>query len=64
MEATSVSVKTCSECAFWNSKGSDQGECRVRPPQAMMFQVDAETKFETRFPVTAAQDWCGEFRAK
>lgn len=64
METTQVSNKTCNACAFWNAKGDDSGECRVRPPQGMMFQVDAETKFETRFPVTSAQDWCGEFRAR
>ena len=61
---TSVTNKTCVECAFWNKTDGDQGECRVRPPQAMVFQVDAQTKFETRFPVTSAQDWCGEFRAR
>jgi len=64
MEATKVSEKTCQECAYWNAVDAGQGECRVRPPQAIAFRVDEETKVETCFPVTKAMDWCGEYRAK
>jgi len=64
MEATDIQNKTCSACAYWKDTDGTQGECRVRPPQAMAFTIDHETKFETRFPVTKAEDWCGEFRAR
>ncbi len=55
---------TCSKCKYWNAVESDQGECRVRAPQTIAFNIDEETRFETRFPATAASDWCGEFEAR
>lgn len=58
---TQVSSKTCTACKHWNDLGNNTGECRVRPPQAMIFKVDDQVQFETRFPVTKAEDWCGEF---
>lgn len=58
---TQVSEKTCQACAYWKKTSDAQGECRVQPPQAIAFQVDEETRVETRFPVTEASDWCGEF---
>jgi hypothetical protein len=54
-------TEVCSACKHWNSKASNEGECRRHSPQALVFVVDAETKFESRFPVTQASDWCGEF---
>jgi len=54
---------TCATCTYWNAKASDTGDCRRQPPQAISFEVDSETKFETRFPETAGSDWCGEFKA-
>jgi hypothetical protein len=63
METTSQ-TKTCAACAFWNETASNEGECRRQPPQAISFKVDESTQFETRFPVTKASDWCGEFQAK
>lgn len=59
MEATKT--KACSACINWNKVDGDQGECRVRAPQTIVFKVDEETQFETCFPVTAADDWCGEY---
>lgn len=64
MQTTQVAEKTCASCAFWKATDEEQGECRVRPPQAVVFRVDDETMVETCFPVTEASDWCGEFRAK
>ena len=62
--ATKGKTEVCVECAHWNPKGSDEGECRRQPPQAVTFRVDDEVKFETRFPTTKADDWCGEFTRK
>ena len=61
---TATKTETCAKCAYWNAKGTDDGECRRQPPQAISFKVNEEVKFETRFPMTAADDWCGEFSAK
>lgn len=63
METKTIN-KTCSACAYWKQLEGETGECRVRAPQAIAFIVDAETKVETRFPSTAATDWCGEFDAR
>lgn len=57
-------IKTCESCAYWNSTAAAEGECRRQPPQAISFRVDEQTRFETRFPVTQASDWCGEYSAK
>lgn len=62
MTTTTAEIKTCSACKYWNKQSDAQGECRVRPPQTVTFKVDEETKFETVFPVTKAEDWCGEFQ--
>jgi hypothetical protein len=61
MSPTATDIKTCSACKYWNKQSDAEGECRVRAPQTMVFKVDEETRFETRFPVTKAEDWCGEF---
>lgn len=65
METTTQSkTDTCSQCNHWKATSAAEGQCRRNPPQAVSFKVDDEVKFETRFPVTAADDWCGEFTAK
>lgn len=61
---TATKSKTCSACAYWNDKTGSMGECRVRSPQSIVFKVDDETKFESRFPETKASDWCGEFQPR
>ena len=38
------------------------GECRRHAPQTVAFEVDDEVKFESMFPVTASDDWCGDFQ--
>lgn len=62
--STIPQTKVCAKCAHWNSTGKEEGECRRQPPQAISFKINDEVKFETRFPRTAAGDWCGEFSAK
>lgn len=62
---TQTTDKICGNCAFWHaSETGSQGECRVRPPQAIAFHVDDETTVKTLFPVTSGQDWCGEFEVR
>lgn len=63
MQTTTVS-KTCATCANWAAKDGNDGECRVRAPQLIAFRVDNDTEFVTRFPLTAASDWCGEWTEK
>ncbi|MCG8524869.1 MAG: hypothetical protein MI748_00700 [Opitutales bacterium] len=64
MSATTTETKTCAACANWNNLGSETGECRAKAPQTIVLKIDEETKVESRFPVTKADDWCGEFVAK
>ncbi|MEM0965640.1 MAG: hypothetical protein AAGJ81_05785 [Verrucomicrobiota bacterium] len=64
MSTTKTETKTCAACKYWNAKKENEGECRVRAPQTMVFRVDEETQFETRFPVTRSEDWCGEFQER
>jgi hypothetical protein len=62
-EATTT--RTCATCRHWNASATaDTGECRRHPPQAISFKVGDAMKFETRFPATAGNDWCGEYEAK
>lgn len=61
---TITKTDTCSKCTHWNATTDVEGECRRQPPQAIVFKVDEQTQFETRFPVTQSGDWCGEFQTK
>ncbi|MES2995575.1 MAG: hypothetical protein V4733_02070 [Verrucomicrobiota bacterium] len=61
---TIVKTKACGQCVHWNDLEDDMGECRRHAPQTVAFEVDEEVKFESMFPVTAADDWCGDFFAK
>jgi len=63
METKTANI-TCAACAHWKATTGSDGECRRQPPQAVSFHVDGDVKFETRFPITAESDWCGEFTAK
>ncbi len=62
MKTTQTTTRACEACAFWNKTG-DNGECRRHAPQMIAFEVDDEVKFESKFPVTEASDWCGDFEA-
>ncbi len=61
---TKTATDTCAACTYWNAESSGKGECRRQPPQAISFKVGEDVRFETKFPVTSASDWCGEFAAK
>jgi hypothetical protein len=61
---TITKTETCSKCAYWNSQEASEGECRRQPPQAIIFKVNDTVTYETRFPTTKAEDWCGEFSAQ
>jgi len=61
---TKNATRACQACAFWNELESDAGECRRHAPQTLAFEVDEEVKFESMFPVTAGDDWCGDFEKK
>ena len=60
---TAAKTDTCATCKYWNPASADQGECRRRPPQAIVFKVGDDEKIETRFPTTQGSDWCGEHEA-
>lgn len=60
---TKTTGATCASCKSWDSKGADQGECRRHAPQLIVFEIDDTTKIESRFPVTSASDWCGDYQA-
>jgi hypothetical protein len=61
---TATTTKTCASCLHFKSSSSDQGECRRRAPQTVVFEVDDDVKFESRFPAVASTDWCGEYTTK
>ncbi len=60
---TDQQVESCGKCIYWKATADDKGSCRRQPPQAISFEVDDEVKFETLFPTTSSEDWCGEFKA-
>jgi hypothetical protein len=63
MEKTSVTA-SCQACAYWKNTESMSGECHRHAPQAIVFNVENGLKFESHFPLTAAEDWCGDFAQK
>ncbi len=64
MTTATIAQAACAKCLYWKSSSADAGECRRRAPQAIVFKVDASTQFESRFPETKAEDWCGDYAAK
>jgi acid phosphatase class B len=63
MKTTTV-TRACGKCIHWNKLKSGDGECRRHAPQTVAFEIDDEVKFESKFPVTASEDWCGDFTPK
>jgi hypothetical protein len=62
--STRPATAVCSACKHWSHEASaQQGECRRHAPQTLVFTLDDKTQFESRFPLTNAIDWCGEFEA-
>lgn len=58
---TTTTTRACAACIHWNKLEEDHGECRRHAPQTVAFEIDDEVKFESMFPVTAGEDWCGDF---
>ena len=61
MNNKTTTTRACGNCTYWNEVEGTQGECRRHAPQTIAFEVDEEVKFESMFPATAADDWCGDF---
>lgn len=64
MNTSTTQTAACEKCVYWKATAESTGECRRNAPQSVVFAVDEATRFETRFPVTSSDDWCGEFQAK
>ena len=62
--STTTTTKACVSCVHWKSENQNEGECRRNAPQLISFEIDNDTKVESRFPTTSDKDWCGEFEAK
>lgn len=62
--ATANTTKACAACLHYQQTSAELGECRRHAPQTVVFQVDAETRFESKFPNTKPSDWCGDFGAR
>lgn len=61
---TAIQAKACAKCVHWNQVTKNKGECRRHAPQSVVFKVDGDVKFDSRFPTTAGSDWCGDFKAQ
>ncbi len=61
---TETKTNACQSCNFWKATSENNGECRRRAPQNIVFEVNDKVSVESRFPVTDGNDWCGEFEGK
>ncbi len=58
-ERNGMTKPRCDKCRFWcQYGGGDLGQCRIDPP--VLIDVDGE--FETMFPATEDNEWCGKFQ--
>jgi hypothetical protein len=55
-------VEACGSCRYWKPGESDAGQCRRHAPQSIVFDVDETLQFQSRFPETATDDWCGDYQ--
>ncbi len=63
-------MNSCGNCKFWDHGGADNydgndddeafSDCRRFPPP-MGHYADVGPNFTSRFPVTLAMSWCGEW---
>ena len=60
-KASVAAAAKCASCTYWEAKAGTSGECRRHAPQTIAFTVDTDVKFESRFPLTKASDWCGDY---
>jgi hypothetical protein len=61
---TQVATKACSACTYWKTTAANEGECRRHAPQTLIFKVDGDVEYRSKFPITSGSDWCGDFYAK
>jgi len=55
----------CSACQYWKPFGDKTGECRCKAPLPYLVDPKNETfRKEARWPLTMADQGCGEFKAK
>lgn len=64
-------VSSCKACAFWHSLDmattgveNDGGECRRRAPSPAAQPEDDYTSPYAAWPITFAEEWCGEWERK
>jgi hypothetical protein len=59
-------MNSCATCRWWNREQNESfAECRRFPPQARNDpNIDPSYPENFAFPVTLAEHWCGEWRAK
>lgn len=56
-------VEACGSCRYWKkSENQAMGECHRHAPQAIAFNVEQKLQFQSRFPDTTAEDWCGDYQ--
>lgn len=56
-------ARRCYDCYYWNEDSKERGACRRHAPAAQVLAADRPGAPETSaaWPVTRADDWCGEF---
>jgi hypothetical protein len=64
-----VAKGVCENCIFYEESGkrpiSMEGFCRKYAPKPIMLSEEIYDEYYfTKFPLVAAQDWCGEFEQK
>ncbi len=59
-------MEQCSLCRFWlnwDSEMTNLGECHRFPPRVAASPADGdESANQPRWPLTAPDEWCGEFQ--
>ena len=61
--STQIASKACSACVYWKTNSATEGECRRHAPQTLIFKVDGDVEYRSKFPITEASDWCGDYFA-
>lgn len=61
MTPTTLPPRTCEACCYWNELEDSSGECHRHAPQTIAFEAEEELRLESMFPMTANDDWCGDF---
>lgn len=52
---------SCEGCMFWKEISGYSGMCRRYPPTIPPKEIDDREEGYWSFPMTMADDWCGEF---